>query len=90
MGWLLAQRSQTAHIHQPVLFEDRGHICLHDIVDEGVDTGPVLRQIEVAVASDDTEGTLHDKIKVIERPLLVATVAEIARGEINIKEHARA
>ena len=60
------------------------------IVDEGVDTGPVLRQIEVAVASDDTEGTLHDKIKVIERPLLVATVAQIARGEINIKEHARA
>jgi phosphoribosylglycinamide formyltransferase-1 len=60
------------------------------IVDEGVDTGPVLRQVEVAVASDDTEGTLHDRIKVIERPLLVATVAEIARGEINIKEYARA
>lgn len=60
------------------------------IVDEGVDTGPVLRQVQVAVESGDTEGTLHDRIKAIERPLLVETVAEIARGDINIREYARA
>ena len=60
------------------------------IVDEGVDTGPVLRQIEVAVDAHDTEELLHERIKLVERPLLVQTVAAIARGEINIKEHARA
>ena len=60
------------------------------IVDEGVDTGPVLRQVEVVVEARDTEESLHNKIKLIERPLLVQTVAEIARGEINTKEHARA
>ena len=60
------------------------------IVDEGVDTGPVLRQVEVAVEPGDDEASLHERIKRIERPLLVDTVADIARGVINPKEHARA
>jgi phosphoribosylglycinamide formyltransferase-1 len=59
------------------------------IVDEGVDTGPVLRQVEVAVEPGDDEASLHERIKRIERPLLVDTVADIARGVINPKEHAR-
>ena len=60
------------------------------IVDEGVDTGPVLRQVEVAVEPGDDEASLHERIKRIERPLLVDTVADIARGVISPKEHARA
>ena len=54
------------------------------IVDEGVDTGPVLRQATVAVQPDDTEVSLHERIKELERPLLVQTVHDIASGTLNL------
>lgn len=49
------------------------------LVDAGVDTGPVLAQEAVGVEPDDTEDTLHERIKVVERRMLVETVAALAR-----------
>jgi phosphoribosylglycinamide formyltransferase-1 len=49
------------------------------IVDEGMDTGPVLAQAAVAVEPDDTVEALHERIKIEERRLLVGTVAALAR-----------
>ena len=46
------------------------------LVDAGVDTGPVLAQREVPVLPGDDETRLHDRIKDVERELLVETVAE--------------
>jgi phosphoribosylglycinamide formyltransferase-1 len=48
------------------------------LVDAGVDTGPVLAQAAVAVEVDDDEAALHDRIKTVERSLLVETVAALA------------
>ncbi|WP_433788358.1 phosphoribosylglycinamide formyltransferase [Actinomycetospora sp. CA-101289] len=49
------------------------------LVDAGVDTGPVLAQEPVTVDPDDTEDTLHERIKVVERRVLVETVAALVR-----------
>ncbi|MEV6243582.1 phosphoribosylglycinamide formyltransferase [Lentzea sp. NPDC051838] len=49
------------------------------LVDAGVDTGPILAQEAVVVEPDDTEETLHERIKVVERRLLVETVGRLAR-----------
>jgi phosphoribosylglycinamide formyltransferase-1 len=49
------------------------------LVDAGVDTGPVLAQEAVPVEADDTEDTLHERIKVVERRMLVDTVAALVR-----------
>ena len=49
------------------------------LVDAGVDTGPVLAQAAVAVRTGDTVGTLHERIKIEERRLLVDVVAALAR-----------
>ncbi|MDK3256215.1 phosphoribosylglycinamide formyltransferase [Blastococcus capsensis] len=46
------------------------------LVDAGVDTGPVLAQREVLVLPGDDEARLHERIKDVERELLVETVAE--------------
>jgi phosphoribosylglycinamide formyltransferase-1 len=49
------------------------------LVDAGVDTGPILAQRAVEVRPDDTEQELHERIKIVERRLLVETVADLTR-----------
>ncbi|HEY2191635.1 MAG TPA: phosphoribosylglycinamide formyltransferase [Actinomycetospora sp.] len=49
------------------------------LVDAGVDTGPVLAQQAVVVDPDDSPETLHERIKVVERRMLVETVAALVR-----------
>ena len=49
-------------------------------VDAGVDTGRIIDQVAVRVAADDTEATLHERIKVAERRLLLDTVNALAAG----------
>jgi formyltetrahydrofolate-dependent phosphoribosylglycinamide formyltransferase len=49
-------------------------------VDAGVDTGPVIAQTAVPIADDDTEQTLHERIKEAERRMLVHYVGRIARN----------
>lgn len=56
------------------------------VIDNGVDSGPVIAQQRVPIDPDDTEGTLHDRIKSVERELLVQTVLDIANGTIDLKE----
>lgn len=53
------------------------------LVDEGVDTGTILAQEPVRVLPDDTVEALHERIKIVERQLLLDTVNELAdlRGE---------
>lgn len=47
-------------------------------VDEGVDTGAIIAQRPVAVEEDDTEERLHERIKVVERELIVKVIQGIA------------
>ncbi|GAA1328965.1 phosphoribosylglycinamide formyltransferase [Brachybacterium rhamnosum] len=47
-------------------------------VDAGVDTGRILAQVAVPVLEDDTEDTLHERIKAAEQPLLVDVVRTLA------------
>jgi phosphoribosylglycinamide formyltransferase-1 len=59
--------------------------CTLHVVDAGVDTGPIVAQVAVAVAHDDDEHTLHERIKVAERALLVDWVGRIARGSMEVE-----
>ena len=53
--------------------------CTLFVVDEGVDSGPIVAQAAVPVEDDDTADTLHERIKTAERRLLVDTVGKMAR-----------
>ncbi len=57
------------------------------VVDEGVDTGPRLAQRELEILPDETEAELHERIKVIERELIVQTVRDIALQKIQLPQH---
>ena len=56
------------------------------VVDNGVDSGPIISQERVVVHPGDTEGSLHDRIKPVERRLLIQAVLDIANSHIDLKE----
>jgi phosphoribosylglycinamide formyltransferase-1 len=56
------------------------------VVDAGVDSGPIVAQTAVPVADDDTIATLHERIKVAERQMLVESVGRMAREGFTITD----
>lgn len=54
------------------------------VIDDGIDSGPILAQERVPVLPGDTESSLHDRIKPVERRLLIDTVRRIASGELTL------
>jgi len=58
------------------------------VVDEGVDTGPIVAQVAVPVLDDDDEKTLHERIKTSERAMLVEWVGRLARDSFDIDNRA--
>ncbi|GAB3295456.1 phosphoribosylglycinamide formyltransferase [Parasphingorhabdus pacifica] len=52
--------------------------CTLFVVDAGVDTGPILAQEAVEVLPSDDEPVLHERIKAVERRLLVNTLEQLA------------
>jgi phosphoribosylglycinamide formyltransferase-1 len=53
--------------------------CTLFVVDEGIDTGPIIAQASVPVLESDDEESLHERIKSVERRLLVDTIGKMAR-----------
>lgn len=56
------------------------------VVDAGVDTGPIVAQTVVPVEDDDDVATLHERIKVAERRMLVDNVGRMAREGFRITD----
>ena len=54
------------------------------VVDHGLDTGPIVAQTVVPVEDDDDVETLHERIKVAERRMLVDSVGRIARQGMTV------
>jgi phosphoribosylglycinamide formyltransferase-1 len=57
------------------------------LVDEGVDTGKVLRQVQLQIQPGVSESDLHEQIKVLERDQLITLVREIAEGSFKLGEN---
>jgi len=58
--------------------------CTVHVVDAGVDTGPIIAQRAVRVSDDDDEARLHERIKDVERDLLVEVVGRVARDGLTV------
>ncbi|HEY4267120.1 MAG TPA: phosphoribosylglycinamide formyltransferase [Galbitalea sp.] len=59
------------------------------VVDNGVDSGPIIVQRRVPVLPRDTETSLHERIKPVERALLIQAVLDVANGTIDLASLAR-
>ena len=60
--------------------------CTLFVVDAGVDTGPIVAQSAVDVRDDDTVETLHERIKEVERQMLVEHVGRMVRYGFSVNE----
>ncbi|MDE0547473.1 phosphoribosylglycinamide formyltransferase [Microbacterium sp. C7(2022)] len=54
------------------------------VVDNGVDSGPILAQERVPVLDGDDENRLHERIKPVERRLLIDVVRRVATGDLDL------
>lgn len=59
--------------------------CTVHFVDDGVDTGPIIAQGVVEIRDEDDESALHERIKEVERTLLVDVVGRLARHGFSIE-----
>jgi len=60
--------------------------CTLFVVDDGVDTGPIVAQTAVPVLDEDSVDTLHERIKVAERAMLTEFVGRMAREGFTITD----
>jgi phosphoribosylglycinamide formyltransferase-1 len=58
--------------------------CTLFVVDDGVDTGPIVEQVAVRVEDGDSVESLHERIKIAEREMLVESVGRMAREGFRI------
>jgi phosphoribosylglycinamide formyltransferase-1 len=56
--------------------------CTVHWADAGVDTGPIIAQEALAVADGEDEDSLHERIKIVERRLLIDVLRRLAAGEV--------
>lgn len=94
-NFVSALRGKLINIHPSLLPEFKGAHAVRDalsagatktgvtihFVDEGVDTGEVIVQSEVAILPGDTEQVLHERIKSVEHQLLPATIEQLAQNK---------
>jgi phosphoribosylglycinamide formyltransferase 1 len=59
--------------------------CTLFVVDSGVDSGPIVAQAAVPVLAGDDEERLHERVKGVERVLLVDTVGRMARDSWSVE-----
>lgn len=56
------------------------------VVSDGVDDGPIIVRERIPVLDGDTEDSLHERIKPVERRLLVDTIRDIAEGRTRLDD----
>lgn len=62
------------------------------LMDEGLDTGDILLSSKIKIFSDDTSGTLHDRLANLSADVLIQTIERIETGDITpiSQDHAQA
>ena len=86
------------NVHASLLPKLRGGAPIHRAIIEGhketgitimkmkekMDAGDIISQVKTEILDDDTVGTLHDKLSVLARDLLLSTIQNIISGNINL------
>jgi methionyl-tRNA formyltransferase len=80
---LLPRWRGAAPIQRAILAGDRETGISIMQMDEGLDTGPVLRQRSVPIVEEDTTGSLHDRLAALGSTLIVDVLGELEAGSVS-------
>ncbi len=58
------------------------------LMDEGMDTGPILLQEDIRIEKDDTAGSLSEKLSITGADLLIETLRDLENGDLKPKPQA--
>ncbi len=81
-GSLLPKYRGAAPINWPIINGDNETGVTTMLMDEGVDTGPILLKASTLIQPQDTAGTLHDRLSELGAELMIRTLKEYADGRI--------
>jgi len=81
-GSLLPKYRGASPIQQAVINGDKITGVTTMMMDEGMDTGDILKMIEVEISENDTAGTMFDKLSKLGADLLLETLDDIENGKI--------
>ncbi|HMS16692.1 MAG TPA: methionyl-tRNA formyltransferase [Planctomycetota bacterium] len=81
-GSLLPRHRGASPIQASILAGDEVTGVTTMLMDEGLDSGPVLKSVSTPLGSDETSAALHDRLAVLGASLLVPTLKELAAGTI--------
>jgi len=79
---LLPKYRGAAPIQRAILNDETVTGLTSMLVDEGLDTGPILLQEEVPIRRDETAGELHDRLALLSGPFLLKTLHEMAENRL--------
>jgi len=79
---LLPRWRGAAPIHRAIMAGDAVTGVQAMLMEEGLDTGPILLSRSTPIEPDDTTGSLHDRLAAIGAPLLVEAVEGYAAGRL--------
>jgi methionyl-tRNA formyltransferase len=79
---LLPKYRGAAPIHWAVLNRESETGVTTMLMDEGLDTGPILLADRTPIADTDTAGTLHDRLSAMGAKLVVQTLEGLAAGKL--------
>ena len=79
---LLPAYRGAAPIHRSILSGDAVTGVTIMLLDEGMDTGPILTRRELPIEAADTFATVHDKLAAVGAELLVETLIEWKAGHV--------
>lgn len=77
---LLPRHRGASPIHAAILAGDAESGVTIMQMDEGLDTGPMLREVKTVITPEDTAGSLHDRLSFLAAEPLLAVIEELASG----------
>lgn len=89
---LLPKYRGPAPIQRAIINEETETGVTSMLMDEGLDTGDILQSSKIKILSDDTSGTLHDRLAILSADILIQTIERIETGDIKpiSQDHAQA